>query len=64
MGLLREEPGLEARGRREGCEGGRELEEVMAELGLGLGPTAEPKPRAPALDLVSCSPGQQLEGHK
>lgn len=30
----------------------------MAEPGLGPGP----EPGAPALDLVSCSPGQQLEG--
>ncbi len=29
----------------------------MAEPGLGPGP----EPGAPALDLVSCSPGQQLE---
>lgn len=32
----------------------------MAELGLGPGP----EPGAPALDLVSCSPGQQLEGRR
>ena len=30
----------------------------MAELRPGPGP----EPGAPALDLVSCSPGQQLEG--
>lgn len=36
------------------------LGEAMAELGLEPGP----EPGAPALDLVSCSPGQQLEGRK
>lgn len=34
----------------------------MAELELG--PEPEPEPGAPALDLVSCSPGQQLEVHR
>lgn len=32
----------------------------MAEPGLGPGP----EPGAPALDLVSCSPGQQLEARR
>ena len=41
----------------DGVKGAEKLEEVAAELRLGLGP----KPGAPALDLVSCSPGQQLE---
>lgn len=36
----------------------------MAELRLGLGPGPGPEPGAPALDLVSCSPGQQLEGRR
>lgn len=40
--------------RQGGMEGGG-----LAELGPRLGP----QPGASALDLVSCSPGQQLEGH-
>lgn len=53
LGLLREEPGLEARG---GNGGG-------LKIGGGCG-RVEPRlePGAPALHLVSCSPGQQLEG--
>ena len=34
----------------------------MAELGPGPEPEPEPGAPAHALDLVSCSPGQQLEG--
>lgn len=36
------------------------LGEAVAEPGLEPGT----EPGAPALDLVSCSPGQQLEGRK
>lgn len=40
--------------------GGGENRRRLAELGPGPGP----EPGAPALDLVSCSPGQQLEGRE
>lgn len=40
--------------------GGGEERRRLAELGPGPGS----EPWAPALDLVSCSPGQQLEGRR
>lgn len=61
LGLKREEPGLEARGGwKEWKQGAERKRRRLAAMGPGPGQ----EPGAPALDLVSCSPGQQLEGRR
>lgn len=60
LGLLREEPGLEARGGNDVRRGLKNKRTLWQNWCWGWGQNQGPQ----ILDLVSCSPGQLLEGRE